>query len=86
MKFRPGIVSSPGTSVANKTGTWRIRRPVYVQKNCIGCGMCKLVCPEAAVFEEGEKRFNVNLIYCKGCGLCANVCPKRDILMEKEEK
>jgi len=86
MKFRPGIVNEPGTSVANKTGTWRTQRPVFLHKNCIGCGLCKLLCPEASVFQEEKKRFNVNLDYCKGCGVCASVCPKQDIAMEKEEK
>ena len=86
MKFKVGLVSEPGTSTATKTGRWRTQTPVYLQENCVGCGMCKLLCPEAAVIKEGDKKFTVNLVYCKGCGICAQVCPKKDIKMMKEEK
>ncbi len=80
------LISKPGSSKNNKTGSWRIeKRPKYLQKNCIACRMCLLVCPEACIEGEGKNTYRFDPNFCKGCGLCASVCPKQDIEMVKEE-
>ena len=80
------LTSKPGTSKKNKTGSWRIEtRPKYLQKNCIGCKMCLLVCPEGCISGNEKNTFICDYSYCKGCGICAMICPKKDIVMVKEE-
>ncbi|MCK4266284.1 MAG: CoB--CoM heterodisulfide reductase iron-sulfur subunit A family protein, partial [Thermoplasmata archaeon] len=45
-------------------------------RNCVGCGLCKEVCPYAAIdIDEERKIVIVNEILCHGCGACSAVCP-----------
>ena len=39
------IITEPGSSVRNKTGGWRMMRPVIDKSKCIGCGKCWTFCP-----------------------------------------
>ena len=83
--FGPLIVKK-GSSKANKTGSWRTEaRPKFLKKNCIGCKMCILSCPESCITGSGKNAFECDYIYCKGCGLCVAICPKQDIVMVKED-
>jgi pyruvate ferredoxin oxidoreductase delta subunit len=83
--FGPLIVK-PVKSKGDKTGNWRVGlRPKYLQKNCIACKMCQIICPEACIKGEEKNKFTADYDYCKGCGLCALVCPKQDIVMVEEE-
>jgi pyruvate ferredoxin oxidoreductase delta subunit len=78
-------VSKPGKSRDNKTGSWRMGKvPKFLQKNCIDCKMCLIMCPEGCISGEGKNTFKSNLEFCKGCGLCAVICPKKDIEMISE--
>lgn len=42
-------------------------------QNCIGYGDCMNVCPQKAIFSDGEKLVISDL--CTGCGKCTQVCP-----------
>lgn len=80
------LTVKPGTSKRNKTGSWRTElKPSFLQKNCIACKICILVCPEACIQGEGKNTYNCDLAYCKGCGICVESCPKQDVVMIKEE-
>jgi pyruvate ferredoxin oxidoreductase delta subunit len=80
------LVCKPGSSKANKTGSWRTEaRPKFLKKECIACNMCVQVCPENIITGEGKNTYQTNLEYCKGCGVCAMICPKKDIEMVKED-
>ncbi|MBM3244454.1 MAG: 4Fe-4S dicluster domain-containing protein [Candidatus Omnitrophica bacterium] len=80
------LIVKPGSSKKNKTGSWRVEiRPQFLKKNCIGCKMCLLICPEGCISGEGKNTYDFDPMYCKGCGTCAAICPKKDILMIKEE-
>ncbi len=86
MKVILGGIVQASTSVGNRTGNWRNFRPQYLQKACIGCKMCAIVCPEGCVYSIEEKKFTFDANYCKGCGMCAEECPVDDIEMIMEEK
>jgi len=82
--FGPLIVK-PVKSKGEPTGCWRVRlRPKYLQKNCIACNMCLLICPEGCISGKEKNSYNSNFEFCKGCGLCAKICPKQDIEMVEE--
>jgi pyruvate ferredoxin oxidoreductase delta subunit len=80
-------VLDKGTSIVNKTGTWKDKAPVWDEKKCIHCMICYVNCPENCILlvkdkQGNAKRDKTNLDYCKGCGICANVCPVKCIKME----
>ncbi|MFH0935564.1 MAG: 4Fe-4S dicluster-binding protein [Candidatus Omnitrophota bacterium] len=82
--FGPLIVK-PQKSKGDNTGAWRIQsRPKFLQKDCIACRMCLLVCPEHCISGKEKNTYQTDYNYCKGCGLCARICPKADIEMIEE--
>lgn len=81
------LASHAKSSKKNKTGSWRsLKMPKLLQKECINCGLCKLVCPEGCIEGKEKNKYFSDLLYCKGCGLCVYICPKKDIEMVPEEK
>ena len=80
------LTVKPAKSKGDKTGAWRVeKRPTFLQKNCIACKMCLLICPEGCISGKEKNTYYTDYTYCKGCGLCAQVCPKADIEMVSEE-
>ena len=78
----------PGSSLKNKTGSWRSYRPIIDVEKCIACGICSKICPDSAASLEkigGQVKAKINYDYCKGCGLCAKECPVKALKMEREE-
>lgn len=64
------IISRPGTSLHNKTGSWRTKKkPKFLQKNCIACRMCVNICPEGCISGEEKNTYKADYDFCKGCGL-----------------
>lgn len=82
-----GAITSPETSKAFETGTWRTNRPVWIEENCKQCTLCWPTCPEDAIpiDEKNKKRIDFDYTFCKGCGICAAVCPFKAIEMKIEE-
>jgi pyruvate ferredoxin oxidoreductase delta subunit len=90
-KIEP-VVTEPGSSAQNKTGTWRTKRPVLDNQKCVRCGICWTFCPDSCyeLKQETERtdvhhRFVPNLDYCKGCGICEKECPFKAIKMVEEK-
>ncbi|MCD6590587.1 MAG: 4Fe-4S binding protein [Candidatus Aenigmarchaeota archaeon] len=79
-----GMITKAGSSLLNKTGTWRAFRPIKDDSKCIHCFMCYVHCPENAIRSDGEKVKDIDLDYCKGCGICARICPVKAITMKEE--
>jgi len=81
------LTSKPGSSRSNKTGAWRSgRKPKFLQKNCIACRLCLLICPEGCITGDKKNTYICDYAYCKGCGNCVAICPKQDILMVSEKE
>ena len=81
-----GIAKEPGSSVKNKTGTWRTFKPVVTDK-FTGCGVCEWYCPDNAIKVEekdGKKKSSIDYEHCKGCLICVAECPVKAITAERE--
>ena len=46
----------------------------FVTGDCVGCHVCKIFCPEQAVF-YGERRMAIDQDKCVHCGTCYDECP-----------
>jgi len=77
------VVERPGSASEYLTGGWRSQRPVFNAEFCIGCGICYVYCPDAAIVmtrvDPPSKSLppqvpDILLDYCKGCGVCAKEC------------
>jgi len=54
---------------------------------CIGCGICKRVCPSGAINikrTEDKIFYKIDLKKCIFCGNCMYYCPKGAVKMTKE--
>jgi 2-oxoacid:acceptor oxidoreductase delta subunit (pyruvate/2-ketoisovalerate family) len=81
-----GMSVKPGTTRRNKTGGWRIQRPIYDWDKCTGCNTCETICPDGCITHAEKKQYVADLDFCKGCGLCAEMCPVDAITMKEEVK
>ena len=86
MALAIGCRARPGNARENKTGSWRVFKPVFDHEKCSQCGTCKTICPEGCISESADEVFTPDYTYCKGCGLCAQECPGEAIEMKQEEK
>lgn len=77
------IITEPGSSVKNKTGSWRILKPKILKDKCNCCGICVQYCPEGCI-KIKNKKTQIDYDFCKGCGICAKECPVKAIIMQKE--
>jgi pyruvate ferredoxin oxidoreductase delta subunit len=86
-----GGILTGGSSIKNKTGSWKDKKPVWDKTKCVHCGLCSIYCPEGAIKVIKDKKGNIKRIetdmnMCKGCGLCANICPIKCINMKNIKK
>ena len=47
--------------------------------DCVGCGMCTIVCPHGVLQMETQKARLIDLDSCMECGACALNCPTHAI-------
>ncbi|MBP7866424.1 MAG: 4Fe-4S binding protein [Acidobacteria bacterium] len=82
-----GTIDMPGSALENKTGSWRVDRPVWDGSKCISCFRCWVYCPDMSIIVEDGKVRGINYDYCKGCGICAHECPEkvRALSMQREK-
>ena len=82
----PPLPMSVGTTLVNKTGSWRDFMPKFNKDKCVRCFLCYTLCPEPAIYLDEESYPVFDYDYCKGCGICANECPTKAIEMVRESK
>lgn len=75
----------PGSSVENKTGSWRTFAPALDVRKCTNCLLCWFYCPDGAI-RRLKDVVEIDYEYCKGCGVCAVVCAPKAIAMLKSEE
>jgi 2-oxoglutarate ferredoxin oxidoreductase subunit gamma len=64
----------------------RTHIPMLDQQRCRICDLCRLLCPDLAITENGSgNQIEIDCSYCKGCGICAVACPRDAIKMMPEE-
>ena len=80
------IITEVGSTMKNKTGSWRTFKPVVDASKCTACNLCDMHCPDSAIKVGEDKKAHINYDYCKGCGICAEICPIKAITMERDEK
>jgi len=56
---------------------------VIDEGRCIGCGLCRPVCPVDAIIGLPQMMHTVIVEYCTGCELCIPPCPVDCISMRK---
>jgi len=53
---------------------------VIIHENCVGCGLCKRVCPTGAVSGEVKSAHTIDVLKCVKCGACVAACKKAAIV------
>ena len=54
------IIYEPGTSFNNKTGSWRVFKPIMDKDKCVMCENCFIFCPEGCIKEKDGKFENAS--------------------------
>jgi coenzyme F420 hydrogenase subunit beta len=60
-----------------------LQEKVISKKQCIGCGVCVLVCPSNCIEHPENPRLAKK---CSDCGLCARICPRYEFSDPNIEK
>ncbi|MEE8470967.1 MAG: 4Fe-4S binding protein [Dehalococcoidia bacterium] len=84
-----GIHAAGTIARVNKTGSWRLQKPVTDHSACTGCKICSQFCPDDCIVRlvvdksapPSTPRIEIDMEYCKGCGICAHECPTGAIQM-----
>ncbi len=51
-------------------------KPYLVEKSCVGCGVCRDICPAKAIVIDKNKKAKIDRKKCIRCFCCQEFCPK----------
>jgi len=54
--------------------------PYRIQTSCIGCSLCKKICPVDAIRGLAKKLHVIDADRCIDCGACGRICPQEAVL------
>lgn len=83
LRGTPSIFAA-GNAEQQRTGNWRLERPVIDRASCSRCGMCFVQCPDGAISLDEEGYPLIDYDHCKGCMICRSVCPLHIVEGERE--
>ena len=72
------------TKTVEKTGSWRVFKPVIDTKKCTKCNICYASCPDNCISKSGKDFPSIDFSVCTGCLICVRECPYAAISEEKE--
>ncbi|MFW6381357.1 MAG: 4Fe-4S binding protein [Bacillota bacterium] len=81
-----GLIPEAGNAERYKTGSWRIKKPLWSEEKCIQCLLCWAYCPDIAILTREGEVTGVDYEHCKGCGICAQQCPVHALEMIAEDE
>jgi len=80
--FSDAGIGSAAPTRTYRAGLWREQHPVWDAERCFQCGICYLICPDAAVVPGPDGSYAMDPDRCKGCGVCAAECLNDAISMQ----
>lgn len=60
-----------------------MRNYLQINKTCISCDACNLICPEKAVITDGDN-YIIDTWSCTLCGICVEICPEDSIVYKEK--
>ena len=89
LEYANPCVGSPsvyarGNTIVNKTGNWRLFKPVIDYDECSRCRACFVHCPHSCISIDETGYPQIDYENCKGCFTCMDECPKDVISKERE--